>query len=339
MSSTKLPPRTYNQVHLPRKYAAGRRRISIYWTWSYPWESNRDPAELDNRFSTMTEVRRVAWPEYETPEWDAQHFLQGIAGTLELFHRSTLAFQELVGEVTDHPVAVFQRIDQAGYKLPIDERMLADTDTLMVFGLDHLLSEQAAAPEEIACLREWLQREGTCLMLGPHHDVGVAGDLQQRQIEYQHHGDPLVPRQQRFGQYTRSLMEALDVPVINQYGLRPAVVPGTREIAPLTINKDLDQLGLLDGVTTFNFHPHLPHYALTTDGAQDVHVLSRQPIDLDRPHPFTAAGNTEFNSCIWMPPSDGRGGHILLADSTVFTTLFGGTDSLVNFWRNLARMQ
>ena len=49
---------------------------------------------------------------------------------------------------TGHPVAVFQRIDQAGYRLPIDERILADTDTLMVFGLDHLLSEQEAFPEE-----------------------------------------------------------------------------------------------------------------------------------------------------------------------------------------------
>jgi len=27
-----------------------------------------------------------------------------------------------------------------------------------------------------------------------------------------------------------------------------------------------------------------------------------------------------------------------MADSTIFTTLFGGTDSLTNFWRNLARM-
>jgi hypothetical protein len=34
------------------------------------------------------------------------------------------------------PVAVHQRIDQAAYKLLIDERVLADTDTLMVFGLD-----------------------------------------------------------------------------------------------------------------------------------------------------------------------------------------------------------
>ena len=175
-------------------------------------------------------------------------FLQGIAGTLELFHRSTLAFQQVAGEVTGHPVAVFQRIDQAGYKLPIDERVLADTDTLMVFGLDHLVSEQEAAPEEIEAIREWLKREGTCLMLAPHHDVGFTDDMKQRQMEYQHHGDALVPRQQRFGQYTRSLMKGLGVPVMNQFGLRPALVKGTKQIAPLTVNKDLDTLGLLNGV-------------------------------------------------------------------------------------------
>jgi hypothetical protein len=39
---------------------------------------------------------------------------------------------------------MYQRIDQAGYKLPIDERFLTDTDTLMVLGLDHLVSEQEA---------------------------------------------------------------------------------------------------------------------------------------------------------------------------------------------------
>ena len=41
--STIQPPRTYNQSHVPRKYTGGKRRVSIYWTWSYPWESNRDP--------------------------------------------------------------------------------------------------------------------------------------------------------------------------------------------------------------------------------------------------------------------------------------------------------
>ena len=105
----------------------------------------------------MTEVRRVAWPNFEATEWDKMNFLQGIAGTLELFHRSTLRFQEVVGEVTGHPVAVYQRIDQAGYRLPIDERVLADTDTLMVFGLDHLVSEQEAAPAEIEAIRRVAQ--------------------------------------------------------------------------------------------------------------------------------------------------------------------------------------
>jgi hypothetical protein len=337
---TTLPvARTYNQSHIPRRHTPGRRRISIYWTWSYPWESQRNVEELDNRYSTMTEVRRVAWPEYETPEWDEANFLQGIAGTLELFHRSTLGFQELAGEATGHPVAVFQRIDQAGYQQPIDERILADTDTLMVFGLDHVLGQEEARPEEVAAIREWLRREGTCLLLAPHHDVGFTDDLAQREVEYQHHGDPLVPRQQRFTAYMRSLMTALDVPIYNKWGLRPAVVEGTNQIAPLTGFRDLDTPRLLDNVTTFNFHLHLPHYELTVPESDSIRVLGRQRVDPTRPHPFTEAGNTEFNALIWMPPVDERAGDILLVDSTHFTTLFGGTDSLKNLWHNLATMK
>src|SRR6266487_2321432 len=251
--------RTYNQIHLPRKYT-GKRRVSIYWTWSYPWESNRDVAELDNRFSTMTEVRRVAWPQYETPEWSA-------------------------------------------------------------------------------AIRDWLKREGTCLLLAPHHDVGFTTDMKQRQMEYRHHRDPLVPRQQRFGQYTRSLMKGLGVPVMNKYGLRPATVKGTNDLMPVTAYRDFDKLGLLEGVTTFNFHPHLPHYEVTTTDTNSIRLLARQPINLERPHPFVEEGNKEFNCFLWMPPADERPGDIVLADSTIFTTLFGVSDSLKNFWRNLATMR
>ena len=145
----KHSPRTYNQSERASKVTAGRRRFRIYWTWNYPWESNRDVTELDNRFSTMTEVRRVSWPNYEKPEWSEEAFLQGIAGTLELFHLSIVRFQKMVAEATGHPVADYQRIDQAGQRLPLDERILADTDTLMVFGLDHMITEQEASPEEI----------------------------------------------------------------------------------------------------------------------------------------------------------------------------------------------
>ena len=190
------PARTYNQYHVPRKYTPAKRRMSIYWTWSYPWESQRDPAAMENRFSTMTEVRTVLWPNYETPEYSAAQFLQGIAGTLELFHRSTLSFQQIAGEATGHPVAVFQRIDQAGYKQPIDERILADCDTLMVFGLDHVLSEQEAKPEEVEAIQEWLKREGTCLLLAPHHDVGWGNSWRpSRAAVASHHSAP--PTSQR----------------------------------------------------------------------------------------------------------------------------------------------
>jgi hypothetical protein len=329
-------PRTYNQVNQPRKYVSGRKRFSIYWTWSYPWEANRDVAALDNRFSTMTEVRRVAWPRYEKPEWSDRAFLQGIAGTLELFHLSILRFQNMVSETTGYPVPVYQRIDQAGQRLPLNDQMLSDTDTLLVFGLDHMVTEQEAGADEIEAVRNFLKREGTCLIIGPHHDVGSSADLQERDQEYAHHGDPLVPRQQQFGTYTRTLMKGLGVPVENRWGLRPAVVPGTRQIAPLTAMRDLDTRGWLTGVTTFNFHPHLPHYALTSEGDKSIKVLARQPIDLSRPHPFTAAGNREFNAFLWMPPDGARAGDILLVDLTIFTTLFGGTDSLDSFWKNLA---
>jgi hypothetical protein len=343
--------RTYNQNHAPRKYEKGRRRVSVYLAWSYPAEANRDPTQLDNRFSTMTEVRRVLWPVYEAPQWsDARRFQQGIAGSLELFFWAWVNFQALVSEVTGHAVPVFQRVDQAGFSLPLDERVLADADTLLVFGLDHLVTEQVASPAEIDAVRAFLGREGTCLIIGPHHDVGRSEDLKERDMEYRHHGDALVPRQQRFGGYTRSLMKGLGIPVENRWGLRPAVLEGASRpagstdttgtaaprVAPLTVVRDLDARGWLRGVTNFNFHLHLPHYEVMAQNERDIHVLARQPIDLSRPHPFTNAGNKEFNACVWMPPGGDRAGDVLLVDSTVFSTLFGRDESLERFWKNIA---
>lgn len=331
------PARTYNQEHVPRKYIKGRRRVSVYISWSYPGEANRNVAELDNRYSTMTEVRRVLWPDYETPRFaDPLQFQQGIAGSLELFFWAWVRFQQVVREATGHAVPVFQRVDQAGFSLPLDERVLADADTLLIFGLDHMVTEQEASAEEIEAVRDFLKREGTCVIIGPHHDVGASPELQERAMEYAHHGDALVPRQQRFGRYTRSLMQGLGIPVENRYGLRPAVTPESRRIAPLTVMRDLDPRGWLAGVTNFNFHPHLPHYAVTGGAPEAIRVLARQPIDTSRPHPFTLAGNREFNALVWMPPRGDRGGDVLVADSTIFSTLFGHDESLERFWRNLA---
>ena len=328
--------RTYNQAHAARPYTPGRRRVSVYIAWSYPGEANRNIAEMDNRFSTMTEVRRVLWPTYETPRFsNPLHFQQGIAGSLELFFWAWVRFQEVVEETTGYPVPMFQRVDQAGFSLPLDERVLSDVDTLLVFGLDHNVTEQEASPAEIEAVRVFLRREGTCLVIGPHHDVGADEDLDQRAMEYAHHGDALVPRQQRFGRYTQSLMRGLGIPVENRHGLRPAVRPGTNVIAPLSIARDLDTRGWLEGVENFNFHMHLPHYAVT-DESSGARVLARQPIDMSRPHPFTQGGETEFNALVWVPPNGDRAGDVLVVDSTVFSTLFGGDASLERFWKNLA---
>ncbi|RKH12442.1 hypothetical protein D7V97_08355 [Corallococcus sp. CA053C] len=292
---------------------------------------------MDNRFSTMAEVRRVLWPDYESPQWaDPRRFQQGIAGSLELFFWAWVKFQQVMEEVTGNKVPMFQRVDQAGFVLPLDDRVLADADTLLIFGLDHNVTGQEAAPEEIEAVRAFLEREGTCLVMGPHHDVGHSPDLKERAQEYAHHGDALVPRQQRFGGYTRSLMKGLGIPIENRWGLRPAVVEGTSRSAPLTVMEELDTRGWLTGVQNFNFHMHLPHYAVTTEDSRSVRVLAKQPIDRTRPHPFTDAGNTEFNALVWLPPGDGRAGDVLVADSTVFSTLFGADESLVRFWKNLA---
>jgi hypothetical protein len=69
---------------------------------------------------------------------------------------------------------------------------------------------------------------------------------------------------------------------------------------------------------------------------KSVQVLARQPIDMARPHPFTEAGNREFNMFVWVPPTGARAGDILIADSTIFSTLFGGDESLERFWKNIA---
>ena len=41
---------------------------------------------------------------------------------------------------------------------------------------------------------------------------------------------------------------------------------------------------------------------------------------------------------LWMPPNGSRVGDVLLVDSTIFSTLFGVSESLTNFWRNVAKM-
>lgn len=320
-----------------RAFTSGKRRMTVYVSWSYPAETQFPLHELDNRFSAMWEVRRVAWPKFEN-EADPREFLQGIDGTLELFFRDWELFATIAAEASGFPVPFYQRIDRRGHFNPLDERILDQTDTLLIFSLDHQRTHQIVTPEEIEAIRAFVAREGTYLLIGPHHDIGKSDDLTVREAEYRHHGDRLVPRQQRFGTFGLSLLRELNIPVINQYGLNPARAEDSNDPAPLNIARDLDTTRLLDGVTTFSLHPHLPHYALTGEPGDPVHVLATQKINPKaRPHPFTDSGNRELNALVVAPPTSSRGGTIFVMDSTHFTgSLFGSSESLKRFWHNLA---
>ena len=118
----------------------------MYVSWSYPAEAGRELYELNNRYSAMWEVRRVAYPRYEEMAGNPQTYMQGIDGTLELFHRDWEPFREMVSDLSGHPVPYFERIDPAGHSFTIDDRMLSDVDTLLLLSLDHQLTNQSPTP-------------------------------------------------------------------------------------------------------------------------------------------------------------------------------------------------
>jgi len=66
----------------------------------------------------MTEVRNVTWPAYETREYDAAEFPAGHRRNTGTLPPVALAFPGAGEEATGHPVAVFQRIDQARLQAP-----------------------------------------------------------------------------------------------------------------------------------------------------------------------------------------------------------------------------
>ena len=80
-------------------------------------------------------------------------------------------------EVTGHAVPVFQRVDQAGFRCRSTSGCSPTATRCSLFGLDHTVTEQRPSPAEIEAVRAFLRREGTCLVIGPHHDVGASPEL------------------------------------------------------------------------------------------------------------------------------------------------------------------
>ncbi|WP_296710340.1 hypothetical protein [Rhodoblastus sp.] len=324
------------------------RRFGLYFAWSRPREIGANLHVLDNRYPTLFEFRRILWPEFEQLR-DPARFPQGIEGFLDHVILSDFQhFQRVIREATGNEVVLIQR---EGDKPPtghLDERLLADIDTLIVVSLDHVRApasggRQEAAPGEIELVRHFLSDESHCLVLCPHHDIGgtalVPGEnaLRSQEIEYRHHGDPTIPPQQRFGAFCLSLARGLGLPFANLYGLNPATAPDGSP-APLETRADLDRNGLLRGVRTFNLHPHLPHLSLPgMDETMDV--LALQTINpAAAPHPFVQAGHKSFNALLQARPNM-FAGTLLVCDATIWSAAFQGLESLETFWRNLAALR
>jgi hypothetical protein len=99
----------------------------------------------------------------------------------------------------------------------------------------------------------------------------------------------------------------------------------------------LDRSRFLDGVGTFNVHPHLPHFERLGDAVLKMDVLARQRIDLTAPaHPFIHNGRATFDALLYS----GIGvftGDVLVGDATLWSSTAGGLDSLRRLWTNIVQ--
>lgn len=312
------------------------RRFGLYFAWSRPKELGQELSILDNRFPTIFEFRRILWPEFERLKELAGEDA-GIKGFLDHVILSDFEeFRKVIMEATGNEVPVIQRVDNKPPSGQLDDNLLKEIDTLIVVSLDHRPTKQEATQGEIELIRAFLSKEENCLILCPHHDIGVNGQQKDQEIEFKHHGDPTIPPQQLFGGFAASVLKGLGLGVQNQFGLNPAMA-GDGSPAPLEVNRDADRTwGLLKNVSTFNLHPHLPHLYVPPDDAAKVVVLARQAINLSAPpHPFVEAGNRLFNALLQSTPGLFPG-KLVICDATMWSSAFGGLGSLRQFWVNLA---
>ena len=319
------------------------RQVALYFAWSRPEEVTAPLGVLEDRFPALFELRRLFWPRFEQFA-DAATFDQGVGGFLDNIQLPNFKlFADLAESWTGNPVRRAERRADGGL-CALDAEFLAGVDTLVVVSFDSSRTGQQASDAEVAAIRSFLDDPDHTLFICPHHDIGNADELPEterlarRELEFHHHGDPAIPARQSFGDFGISLLSGLGLQVRNRFGLRPAKLPDGSP-APLEIAVELDRSGLMDGVATFNLHPHLPHFERLGDSAAKLDVLARQPIDLDAPpHPFTAGGRRDFDALLQSTPDLFRG-RLLICDTTTWSSTQGGVDSLQRFWRNVVQLE
>lgn len=311
----------------------------MYFAWDRSAEAGAPLGVLENRFPALFEVRRLFWPLFERLA-DAGRFDQGIDGFIEhIFFENFALFSQTVQTLTGNPLRTAQRRTPTG-SVRLDRSFLSGADTVIIIGFDSMRTGQQATANEIGALREFLADPDHMLFVCPHHDIGVGDGVPQEKLlaqqtaEFHHHGDVAIPGQQRFGAFAVSVMRGLGLPIQNRFGLRPARNPDGSP-APFALVA-ADRSGLLDGVPTLNLHPHLPHFERHDASLSRLEVLVRQPIDAGAPeHPSFGPGRRDFDAILQAAPGE-FAGHLLVTDSTLWTSVFGGIDSLTRLWRNVA---
>jgi len=222
-----------------------------------------------------------------------ERFNQGIAGFLDnVLLQNYSLFREDMRIRSGNAVHVVERCTSDGKLMLLDGDFLDGIDILIIVSFDSQRTGQHPNKSELAAIREFLNDPAHTLFVCPHHDIGNDDGmpsqeaLARQETEFRHHGGLGVPGQQRFGGFARTLLRDLGVSVSNRYGLRPARMQDGSP-APIRINFPADRFNLLQGVKTFNLHPHLPHFEMLGDSPQKMDVLVEQLIDLEAPpHPF-----------------------------------------------------
>lgn len=320
------------------------RKVAFYYAWSRPGEIDAPLSVIENRFPALFESRRILYPHFEELS-DPASFDQSIAGFLDrILKKNFVDFVAQAGAQTGHPVLEIEREGGDGRHRSLDDGLLETIDTLIVISFDSLRTRQQASAAEIDAVRSFLAIPGNLVFVCPHHDVGEAEGLSDfdrknlQLVQFLHHGDRAIPPQQGFGGFARSLLAGLGVPVENRFGLHPAAEPDGSP-SPIEIDVALDRLRLLEGVTRFNLHPHLPHLERVGDAVAKMEVLVRQSIDpTAAPHPFTRDGRSTFDALLQSK----RGvfaGDLLVGDATLWSSLAGGADSLRRLWTNVVRRE
>lgn len=318
-----------------------QRNVLVYYAWSRPGEIGAPFGVIENRFPTLFESRRLAYPRFEELS-DPSRFDQSVAGFLDhIMKPNFAAFVELAGAQTGEPVVQIERVADDGRLTTLDAGVLETVDTLVVISFDSFRTSQNAEGAEVDAVRRFLAQPDHLVFVCPHHDIGDVPDLPhderlERQLaEFLHHGDRSIPPQQRFGGFARSLLAGLGVPVQNRFGLRPAA-DAHGSPAAIEVESALDRLHLLQGVDTFNQHPHLPHFERLGEAVARLDVLARQKIDLTAPpHPFTR-GRSTFDALL-QSRSDTFAGSLLVGDTTLWSSTAGGVDSLRQLWTNVVQ--